>query len=45
MKLFVLVSTLVPIAEGGNLMMWIPGDIHNTFIGPGILVYAVVLSS
>ena len=29
MLLFVLVSTLVPIAEGGKLMMWIPNHLHT----------------
>ena len=34
MLLFVLVSTLVPIAEGGKLMMWIPEDIHTYLYRP-----------
>ena len=31
MLLFDLVSTLVPIAEDGKLMMWIPEDIHTLY--------------
>ena len=34
MLLFVLVSTLVPIAEDGKLMMWIPEDIHTYLYRP-----------
>ena len=34
MLLFVLVSTLVPISEGGKLMMWIPEDIHTYLYKP-----------
>ena len=29
--LLFLVSTLVPIAKGGKLMMWIPEDIHTLY--------------
>ena len=31
MLLFVLVSTLVPIAEDGKLMMWIPAHLHTLY--------------
>ena len=34
MLLFDLVSTLVPIAEDGKLMMWIPEDIHTYLYRP-----------
>ena len=34
MLLFVLVSTLVPIAEDGKLMMWIPKDLHTYLYRP-----------
>ena len=34
MLLFVLVSTLVLIAEGGKLTMWIPEDIHTYLYRP-----------
>ena len=32
--LLFLVSTLVPIAEGGKLIMWIPEDIHTYLYRP-----------
>ena len=34
MLLFFLVSTLVPIAEDGKLIMWIPEDIHTYLYRP-----------
>ena len=34
MLLFVLVSTLVPIAEGGKLIVWIPKHLHTYLYGP-----------
>ena len=34
MLLFVLVSTLVPIAEDGKLMMWIPNHLHTYLYRP-----------
>ena len=34
MLLFILFSTLVPISEGGKLMMWIPEDIHTYIYRP-----------
>ena len=34
MLLFVLVSTLVPISEGGKLMMWIPNHLHTYLYRP-----------
>ena len=34
MLLFVLVSILVPIAEDGKLIVWIPKDIHTYLYGP-----------
>ena len=34
MLLFVLVSTLVPIAEGGKLIVWIPKHLHTYLYRP-----------
>ena len=34
MLLFVLVSTLVPITEGGKLIVWIPKHLHTYLYGP-----------